>query len=188
MKKILQFCAALIGAGLLSASAVAADGLYARAGAAWFEPVEDGIFNGELGALVAVGRNFGAHSVELDTGRVEFSRSFGGVVKADLEIIPVTAAYLYTFDLGHKLSLGLGANNGVAVTNFEVRVPGASRDDNYTAWIASGLARLGYALTDKVSLSAGYRYVYVDTLEYFGGAKLKDNDTHVFELGVEVRL
>ena len=54
-------------------------------------------------------------------------------------------------------------------------------------WIASGIARLGYTLTDKVSLTAGYRYVYVDTLEYFGGLSLKDNDTHVIELGVDVR-
>jgi hypothetical protein len=187
MKKSLQICAALIAAAISSLTASAADGFFARAGAAWFEPVEDDFLDGELGVLVAVGRQFGAHSVEIETGRVELGRSFGGGAEINLEIIPVTAGYFYTLDLGNKLSLALGANTGIAVTNFEISVPGASADDDDTVWIASGIARLGYTLTDKVSLTAGYRYVYVDTLEYFGGLSLKDNDTHVIELGVDVR-
>lgn len=186
MKKSLPLCAALFGAVLFSSHTVAADGLYTRASAAWFEPADRDGFDGELGTLVAVGRNIGPHSVELEVGYVELSDSVGAF-SADLEIIPVTVGYRYNFDLGHKLTLGLGANTGVAVTDLEVRSPFGSASDDDTVWIASAGARLGYAVTDTLSLTAGYRYVLVDDLTYFGGATLDDTDTHIVELGLEVR-
>ena len=181
MKKSLQVCAALFGVALFSSQAVAADGYFTRASAAWFKPVEDDVFDGDVGTLVAVGRNFGKHTVEIEAGYVELSSDF----PVDLKLVPVTAGYRYNIDLGHKLTLGVGANAGVAVTELELRTSGASDED--TVFIASAGARLGYALTEKLSLTTGYRYVFVDDLKYFGGLTLDDADSHIIDLGLELR-
>lgn len=185
MKKTLLVSAALIGAAFSSLPAIAADAVYyARASAAWFEPVEDDVFDGDLGTLVAVGRNFGAHSVELETGYVVLSES-PGPFDLDLEIVPVTVGYRYNFKLSDKLTLGLAANTGVAVTEFEIASPFGKASDDDTVWIASGGVRLNYALTQALAVSAGYRYLHVDDLEYFNGLTLDDAHTQVIELGLE---
>ena len=188
-----HICAALFGAALFSSSLVAADepssnrvaadeSFFVRAGVAWFEPVDSDDFDGEAGALVAFGHNFGPSTVELEAGYVEFSESSG--VSTDLEFIPVTIGYRYNFALGRRISLGVGVNTGVAFTELTF---GNGLSDDDAVWIASGLARLGFAVTERIGVSAGYRYIYVDDPTFFGGFALDDADVHAVDLSVDFR-
>ncbi len=198
MKNLIVLGAALAATALSSITASAADATYVRGSTAWFEPVASESFDGALGGLVAFGQTFGVHNIEAEIGYVNFSasESFYGITgSADLEVIPVTIGYRYDLKLTDKLNLGLGANTGFAITqgSLSVTVPGVgsgSFSDTDTVWVASGGLRLSYALTETVTLSAGYRYLLVDDISFsFEGVpvKLEDNNTHAFEIGAEYR-
>lgn len=185
MQTSLKTFVALTGAVLLQATVSAADSSYARVGAALFVPTEDDIFGAAPGILVAAGQNFGPHSVELEVGYVKFSESQGGVGSADLEVVPLTLGYRYNFEVSDKLSIGVGANAGIAFTKLSASLVGVgSGSDRDSVFIWSAGLRAKYAFSEKVALSAGYRYMFVEDLEY-NGVTLEDADTHVFELGLE---
>ena len=125
-----------------------------------------------MGASVAVGASFkttnGAIRTELEYNRNEDAEKshtmylngvleFQGNLEIESQSLMLNA--YYDFDTGTKLTPYVGAGVGYSKVKGTMTVEGVSDsiDDNNFAWqIGAGA---GYAVTENVTIDAGYRYV-----------------------------
>ena len=116
-----------------------------------------------MGASIAVGAsiktNNGAIRAELEYNRNEDAeKTLYSVVKTEVETQSVMLNGYYDIDTGTKLTPYVGGGIGYSKVKGKMSVAGLSdsMDDNNFAWQLG--AGVGYAITDNVTVDAGYRY------------------------------
>ena len=134
--------------------------------------VDDKVLGGSFAAGVSTKVNGGA--VRVESGVADHIDSperglwrvtkkthnlYGRLVNMEIESQSSMINGYYDIDTGSKLTPYVGAGIGYAKIKGKLSVLGESysADDNNFAWQVG--AGVGYALNDKVSLDAGYRYV-----------------------------
>lgn len=125
--------------------------------------VDDKVFGGSFAAGVSTKVNGGAVRAELEYNKNADAKKtqnyYGRLVNTEIESQSLMINGYYDIDTGSKLTPYVGAGIGYAkikgkASSLEVSY---SEDGNNFAWQVG--AGVGYALNDKVSLDAGYRYV-----------------------------
>lgn len=126
--------------------------------------VDDKVLGGSFAAGVSTKVNGGAVRAELEYNKNADAKKthnlYGRLVNMEIESQSLMINGYYDIDTGSKLTPYVGAGIGYAKIKGKLSVLGESpysEDDNNFAWQVG--AGVGYALNDKVSLDAGYRYV-----------------------------
>lgn len=125
--------------------------------------VDDKVLGGSFAAGVSTKVNGGAVRAELEYNKNADAKKthnlYGRQVNMEIESQLFMINGYYDIDTGSKLTPYVGAGIGYAKIKGKLSVLGESysEDDNNFAWQVG--AGVGYALNDKVSLDAGYRYV-----------------------------
>ena len=123
--------------------------------------VDDKVMGGSIAIGTAVKTDNGAVRVELEYNQNENVEStLYGVAKAEVETQSVMLNGYYDIDTGTKLTPYVGGGLGYAKVKGIMTIPAASyyesMDDNNFAWQLG--AGVGYAVTENVTVDAGYRY------------------------------
>lgn len=126
--------------------------------------VDDKVLGGSFAAGVSTKVNGGAVRAELEYNKNADAKKthnlYGRLFNTKIESQSLMINGYYDIDTGSKLTPYVGAGIGYAKIKGKLSVLGESpysEDDNNFAWQVG--AGVGYALNDKVSLDAGYRYV-----------------------------
>ena len=121
---------------------------------------DDQVMGGSIAIGTSVKTDNGAARVELEYNQNEVAEStLFGVAETEVETQSVMLNGYYDIDTDTKLTPYVGAGIGYAKIKGKLLVDAlsASEDDNSFAWQVG--AGVGYALTDSVTVDAGYRYV-----------------------------
>ena len=126
--------------------------------------VDDKVWGGSFAAGVSTKVNGGAVRAELEYNKNADAKKTHNLygrrlVNMEIESQSLMINGYYDIDTGSKLTPYVGAGIGYAKIKGKLSALGESysADDNNFAWQVG--AGVGYALNDKVSLDAGYRYV-----------------------------
>lgn len=125
--------------------------------------VDDKVWGGSFAAGVSTKVNGGAVRAELEYNKNADAKKthnfYGRLVNMEIESQSLMINGYYDIDTGSKLTPYVGAGIGYAKIKGKASSLEASysEDGNNFAWQVG--AGVGYALNDKVSLDAGYRYV-----------------------------
>ena len=119
--------------------------------------VDDNVFGGSIALGVFTPLENGAFRTEVEyTKNAEAEKTNFSIIKAKAETQAVLANLYYDINTGSKLTPYIGAGIGGAKVKFSVE--DESEDKTTFAWqIGAGIA---YALTDKLSLDMGYRFIH----------------------------
>lgn len=120
---------------------------------------DDNVFGGSMAVGVSIPVANGAFRSEIEYSKnadAEKTHHFAGdSYKAKLESQSLLANVYYDFNTGTKLTPYVGA--GIGGAKIKASLNGEGIDDTTFTWqISAGVA---YALTDKLSLDAGYRFI-----------------------------
>jgi opacity protein-like surface antigen len=116
----------------------------------------------------AVGWNIRAFRVEAEAGyRInDFELNFGGpgvlTADGDLEALSGMANLFYDFAIGDRWSIYIGGGVGAAYTTVEVE----DETENDTVLAFQGMVGVGYAMSDDLTLTVGYRAFTTDDYEF----------------------
>ena len=130
--------------------------------------IEDNVMGGSVAIGTSVKTSNGNVRAELEYNKNQnaeksFAMNFAGVVdfqgNLEVETQSVMLNGYYDIDTGSKLTPYVGAGIGLAKTEATLTGLGYSQsvDDNTFAWQVG--AGVGYNVTEKITVDAGYRYV-----------------------------
>jgi opacity protein-like surface antigen len=183
----------LIGIALALSPFARADRAYTRASALYIVPESESAEE-TVGGIVSFGASFssinsaGANQLELEAGWAQWNDDIADIGSRDdnVTFVPLLVTLRHEFALTDNLRLAIGPSGGVSyvkVSGF-LTDPGSASDWIFT--YGAG-ATLSLAISESVSLSAGYRYlVNSDASIIVAGSEVKVDDLnmHVFELGL----
>jgi opacity protein-like surface antigen len=131
-----------------------------------------------------VGTQFSATPTLAQIGEFEigYTDQSDSLVKA--RFMPLTANYRIEFTGNGKFVPYFGVGAGAANTRVKVSSYGISESD--WSFAAQGFAGVSYKMTDKVSVNAGARYIWIDDVNFLG-TKVEIGDDVSLELGLHVR-
>ncbi|AHF94075.1 hypothetical protein OPIT5_04590 [Opitutaceae bacterium TAV5] len=181
--------AVLLAASLpLSIHARVDDANYVRLSGIYADPGGGEIgdhLDGSVGVLFSVGREWvldfdrSAFQLEFETGWVKMDGDYDGD-SGDLQDIPLLLTARYVWNLSDKWSIAAGPSVGLSYLRGKIDGVGSDSDWVFT-W---GLGVLvSYAISDTLSVDAGYRYLWHDDAS-FKGRKVKDIEGQVFQIGI----
>ncbi|MDR2673721.1 MAG: outer membrane beta-barrel protein [Opitutaceae bacterium] len=202
MKQIAKLLALSLTA-LLSAAAGAAGG---GAGTAPANHVRLGLIHvtpgggsiGDLldsgvGAAFSIGREIrfgdGTHGLEVDYVELAHVKlkgegtPYGFHMTGSLDMTPVLASVRYSLKCGDRFSIAFGPSLGVTFAKGSTSVT-PSDDDTVFTWALG--ATVSYAVSERVSIDAGYRHMRLSDIEY-DLITITDPQADVFQLGVRFK-
>ena len=175
MKKLISTLIVISG---LAASAQAA--VIVAADAGYLVDAEEEYLTARVGFEVARSGEF-SHQLELEVGYTE-DKEYG--IKAD--ILPVTANYRFTATTTGPWGYYAGVGAGFARS----RIDGASifgpvklSDESFAAQAFAGVT---YAASDRVALSLGAKYLWIDDVN-FAGTSVEVGDDVAVSAGISFK-
>jgi opacity protein-like surface antigen len=184
--------------GSVSAGMAFMDSAHSHSGSSVFDLQGDnpgydvtGAVGKELGHGFRAEGELGYHHIDMDHATVYSPGALGvssGHAGGDASAFSVMGNGYYDFDTGTRWKPYLGGGLGFANVNFSgIGINGRPvTDDNDLAFAYQAMAGVGYQLTPRGTLFAGYRYFAVDdpTFDDASGGKLHSEfATHNVELG-----
>lgn len=178
--------------------AQAEEGGYWRTNAVYVVPEADNAdetigANLALGASFAIPNSENTNQIEIEGGWAKWDTDIGnntpGSRSDEVTFIPVLVNLRHEIALTDTLRLAIGPSVGASY--FKVSGSLTSPAENLTRedWVLSygGGATFYLTISDSISLSVGYRYLFNDDANLkVNGAKVQVSDlnTHLFELGL----
>lgn len=143
--------------------------------------LDDNIFGGSIAAGTSIKMPYGAVRTELEYNQNDTAKKkLFGIIKTELETQSIMVNAYYDIDTGTKITPYLGGGIGYSKIKGKMSVLGlsAKMDDNTFTWQLG--AGASYALTNNISLDAGYRYVdYGDFNEYDSKIDATSNELYI---------
>ncbi len=162
---------------LSAASSAFAAGSYVGGNVGYLVDSEDVFIAGHLGVDLSKAETL-LHGVEVEVGYAHQS-DFG----ASADIIPVMLNYRFaTKPLDKSVSFYAGAGAGAS----NVRIWGFGLSDDGWAFTAQAFTGVAFKATERVTLKAGVRYLWIDEVKLFNYPITVGDDVAV-ELGLGVR-
>ncbi len=170
---------------------------YWRASAIYIVP-EAAQSDESVGAMVALGASFpvqdsvNTNEVEFEGGWSKWRTSLGAPTfgeRSDMTFIPVLLTIRHQFVLTDTVRLAIGPSVGASYFKASGGIPSFAQNNDTSDWVFTygGGATFYLTLSESVSLSVGYRYLFNDDANFkIDGTRLKVTDlsAHIFEIGL----